>query len=68
MNSKFKVSDDVVELTSKLIRLVIEIEDYWRKSSPLHELEEGDIKEILKLFDEAEELISKIKERLCFKP
>lgn len=68
MNLKFKVNNDVVELTNKLIRLVIEIEDYWRRSSPTHELEEQDFKEILKLLDETERLVSKIKELLHSKP
>lgn len=68
MNSRFKVDPEVVDLTSKLIRFSIEIDEYWRRSSPLHEIDEKELAEVLRLLDEMERLLTRIKERLSTKP
>ena len=68
MNSRFKVDFEVVDLTSKLIRLAIELDEYWRRSSPLHEIDERERAEVLRLLDEMERLLTRIREKLHARP
>ena len=68
LNSRFKVDTEVVDLTGRLIRLAIELDEYWRRSSPLHEIDEKELAEILRLLDEAHKLLARIKEKLHARP
>lgn len=68
MSSRFKVDPEVVDLTSKLIRLAIELDEYWRRSSPLHEIDERERTEISRLLDEMERLLTRIREKLRARP
>jgi len=62
------VDFEVVDLTSKLIRLAIELDEYWRRSSPLHEIDERERAEVLRLLDEMERLLTRIREKLHARP
>jgi hypothetical protein len=62
------VDPEVVDLTSKLIRLAIELDEYWRRSSPLHEIDERERTEISRLLDEMERLLTRIREKLRARP
>ncbi len=68
MSSRFKVDPEVVDLTDRLIRLAIELDEYWRRSSPSHEVDEKGLEEILRLLDEMERLLTRMKEKLSAKP
>jgi len=68
LSSRFKVDPEVVDLTSKLIRLAIELDEYWRRSSPLHEIDEEGLAEVLKLLGEMDRLLTKMREKLSAKP
>jgi len=68
LSSRFKVDPEVVDLTSKLIRLAIELDEYWRRSSPLHEIDERERTEISRLLDEMERLLTRIREKLRARP
>lgn len=68
MSSKFKVDLEVVDLTGKLIRLAIELDEYWRRSSPSHELDEKELIEVLRLLDEVDRLLTRMREKLLSKP
>jgi len=62
------VDPEVVDLTDRLIRLAIELDEYWRRSSPSHEVDEKGLEEILRLLDEMERLLTRMKEKLSAKP
>jgi len=68
LNSKFKVDEEAVRYTHRLINLAIEIDEYWRRTAPLHKLSREELENLLKLLNEIEELVSKLKEKLSFKP
>jgi len=68
LSSRFKVDPEVVDLTDRLIRLAIELDEYWRRSSPSHEVDEKGLEEILRLLDEMERLLTRMKEKLSAKP
>jgi len=68
LSSKFKVDLEVVDLTGKLIRLAIELDEYWRRSSPSHELDEKELIEVLRLLDEVDRLLTRMREKLLSKP
>jgi hypothetical protein len=59
---------EVVDLTGKLIRLAIELDEYWRRSSPSHELDEKELIEVLRLLDEVDRLLTRMREKLLSKP
>ncbi|MHC1600876.1 MAG: hypothetical protein ACXQTB_00835 [Candidatus Nezhaarchaeales archaeon] len=68
MNSKLEVNEEIVESTRKLMNLAIEIDEYWRRTSPFHELSQENVENLLRLLSEVEGVVSKLKERLHFKP
>ena len=68
MSSKFRVDDEVVDLTNRLIRLAIELDEYWRRSAPLHELDERELSEVLKLLDEISGLLARIRMKMPSRP
>ena len=68
MSSRFKVDPEVVDLTDRLIRLAIEVDEYWRRSSPSHEVDEKGLEEVLRLLDEMERLLTRMREKLSAKP
>jgi len=68
LSLRFKVDPEVVELTSRLIHLAIELDEYWRRSSPSHELGEGELAEVLRLLDEINRLLARIREKMLSKP
>jgi len=68
LNSKLEIDKEVVKYTHKLMSLVIEIDEYWRRTSPFHKLSQEDLENLLKLLSEIEGLVSKLKEKLSFKP
>ncbi len=68
MDSTLEINEEMVKYTHRLMSLVIEIDEYWRRTSPFHKLSQEDLGNLLKLLNEIEGLISKLKERLGFKP
>jgi hypothetical protein len=68
LSSRFKVDPKVVDLTSMLIRLAIELDEYWRRSSPSHEVDEKELAEVLRLLDEMSRLLARMREMLSSKP
>jgi len=68
LSSRFKVDPEVVDLTDRLIRLAIEVDEYWRRSSPSHEVDEKGLEEVLRLLDEMERLLTRMREKLSAKP
>lgn len=67
-SNKFKVDPDVVERTYRIIRLALELDEYWRRSTPLYEFSGEEAARILNLLDQIEELIFQTKKKLISKP
>lgn len=67
-SNKLKVSLDVVERTHRVIRLALELDEYWRKNAPLYELSDEDVVKILGLLTQIEELVSQLKRGLSSRP
>ena len=68
MSSSFRVDERVVDYTRRLMEIAIEISEYWRKTAPLYEVNQADVARIMRLLEEAEDIILKLKELISFKP
>ena len=68
LSSSFRVDERVVDYTRRLMEIAIEISEYWRKTAPLYEVNQVDAARIMRLLEEAEDIILKLKELISFKP
>ncbi|MCS7139824.1 MAG: hypothetical protein N3F04_06265 [Candidatus Nezhaarchaeota archaeon] len=67
MTSKFRIDRELIDSTHRLMELILEIDEYWRRTAPFYELNDGERGKILKLLDEVEGLVSKLKRGLSSK-
>lgn len=67
-SNKLKISPNIVEWTYRIIKLALELDEYWRRRAPLYELSDEEVTRILDLLAQAEELISQLKKGLGSKP
>ncbi|MEM2213878.1 MAG: hypothetical protein QXD66_05990 [Candidatus Nezhaarchaeales archaeon] len=67
-SNKLKVNSEVVERTYRIIRLALELDEYWRRTTPLYELSNEDVERILSLLAQIEEVIFQLRKELGSKP
>ncbi|MHA1238580.1 MAG: hypothetical protein ACTSSJ_04980 [Candidatus Odinarchaeia archaeon] len=53
---------DVVDLTFKAMFIIEDIREIWRKTAPLHKLNDEERERVLKLLDSLIDVASKLKE------
>ncbi|MEM0232987.1 MAG: hypothetical protein QXL22_03095 [Candidatus Nezhaarchaeales archaeon] len=57
-----------MERTYRIIRLALELDEYWRRTTPLYELSNEDVERILSLLAQIEEVIFQLRKELGSKP